>query len=260
MRTGPAADAGPPREKAGGPTSRTTAGPKRTPFRVDRRFRGRDGERAVDAGRRRSRLGRIGRAKPARRSCGAVRAHCGQARRFVSLSCLPPGWSPPGRGRSILDPPLAPLPHRNHPGRMKDRNREKGETWRGSSGHHRAGARNGFRVIDGGGLSLGLNAEGATAAEAIDRLADQVRLWVNAGAKAAELRSPRARPPGIKMQDACTTVPCTSPGVGRWRITVVSSTKTPRRYEPLRPRHRRADPLLPRRSDCGPEGRRPATR
>src|SRR5262249_36605216 len=46
---------------------------------------------------------------------------------------------------------------------------------------------NGYRAIGAGGLSVGLTAEGATAAEAIDRLADQVRTRVNAGAKLAEL-------------------------------------------------------------------------
>ncbi len=44
-----------------------------------------------------------------------------------------------------------------------------------------------YRVTGAGGLSVGLTAEGATAAEAIDRLADQVRTRVNAGAKLAEL-------------------------------------------------------------------------
>ena len=46
---------------------------------------------------------------------------------------------------------------------------------------------NGYRVTGAGGLSVGLTAEGATAAEAIDRLADQVRMRVSAGAKLAEL-------------------------------------------------------------------------
>ena len=46
---------------------------------------------------------------------------------------------------------------------------------------------NGYRVTGAGGLSVGLTAEGATAAEAIDRLAEQVRTRVNAGAKLAEL-------------------------------------------------------------------------
>ncbi len=46
---------------------------------------------------------------------------------------------------------------------------------------------NGYCVTGAGGLSVGLTAEGATAAEAIDRLADQVRMRVNAGAKLAEL-------------------------------------------------------------------------
>ena len=44
-----------------------------------------------------------------------------------------------------------------------------------------------YRVTGAGGLSVGLTAEGATAAEAIDRLADQVRMRVNAGATLAEL-------------------------------------------------------------------------
>jgi hypothetical protein len=48
-------------------------------------------------------------------------------------------------------------------------------------------AGNGYRVTGAGGLSLGLTAEGATAAEAVDRLADQVRMRVNAGATLAEL-------------------------------------------------------------------------
>jgi hypothetical protein len=46
---------------------------------------------------------------------------------------------------------------------------------------------NGYRATGAGGLSVGLTAEGATAAEAIDRLSDQVRMRVNAGAKLAEL-------------------------------------------------------------------------
>ncbi len=46
---------------------------------------------------------------------------------------------------------------------------------------------NGYRATGAGGLSVGLTADGATAAEAIDRLADQVRSRVNAGAKLAEV-------------------------------------------------------------------------
>jgi len=46
---------------------------------------------------------------------------------------------------------------------------------------------NGYRVTGAGGLSVGLIAEGASAAEAIDRLAEQVRTRVNAGAKLADL-------------------------------------------------------------------------
>jgi hypothetical protein len=44
-----------------------------------------------------------------------------------------------------------------------------------------------YRVTGAGGLSVGLTAEGATAAEAVDRLADQVRTCVNSGAKLADL-------------------------------------------------------------------------
>jgi hypothetical protein len=46
---------------------------------------------------------------------------------------------------------------------------------------------NGYRATGAGGLSVGLTAEGATAAEAIDRLAEQVRTRVHAGARLAEL-------------------------------------------------------------------------
>ncbi len=46
---------------------------------------------------------------------------------------------------------------------------------------------NGYCVTGAGGLSVGLTAEGATAAEAIDRLAEQVRTRLHAGAKLAEL-------------------------------------------------------------------------
>jgi hypothetical protein len=45
----------------------------------------------------------------------------------------------------------------------------------------------GYRVTGAGGLSVGLTAEGATAEEAIDRLAEKVRTRVYAGAKLAEV-------------------------------------------------------------------------
>jgi hypothetical protein len=45
----------------------------------------------------------------------------------------------------------------------------------------------GYRATAAGGLSVGLTADGATAAEAIEQLADLVRLRVNGGAKLAEL-------------------------------------------------------------------------
>jgi hypothetical protein len=59
---------------------------------------------------------------------------------------------------------------------------------------------NGYRAIGAGGLSLGLSAEGATAAEAIDRLAEQVRMGVDAGARLAELSVAASLAPW--MQDA----------------------------------------------------------
>jgi hypothetical protein len=46
----------------------------------------------------------------------------------------------------------------------------------------------GYRATGAGGLSVGLTAEGATAAEAIDRLAEQIRSRLHAGATLAEVR------------------------------------------------------------------------
>jgi hypothetical protein len=48
-------------------------------------------------------------------------------------------------------------------------------------------AGNGYRATGAGGLSVGLMAEGSTAAEAIDKLAEQVRIRLQAGATLAEL-------------------------------------------------------------------------
>jgi len=45
----------------------------------------------------------------------------------------------------------------------------------------------GYRAIGAGGLSVGLSAEGATAEEAVDRLAEQVRARLHAGAMIAGL-------------------------------------------------------------------------
>jgi hypothetical protein len=59
---------------------------------------------------------------------------------------------------------------------------------------------NGFRATGAGGLSVGLTADGATAAEAIDRLAEQVRARVIAGAKLTELSDDSG--PASWMQDA----------------------------------------------------------
>jgi hypothetical protein len=48
-------------------------------------------------------------------------------------------------------------------------------------------AGNGYRATGAGGLSVGLTAEGATSAEAIDRLAVQVQARVTAGAELAQV-------------------------------------------------------------------------
>jgi hypothetical protein len=48
-------------------------------------------------------------------------------------------------------------------------------------------AGNGYRVTGAGGLSVGLTAEGATASEAIDRLAELVKTRLDAGAKLADV-------------------------------------------------------------------------
>lgn len=52
----------------------------------------------------------------------------------------------------------------------------------------------GFRAIGAGGLSLGLSAEGPTAQEAIDRLAQQVQTRLQSGATIAELNVAEGAP------------------------------------------------------------------
>lgn len=49
-------------------------------------------------------------------------------------------------------------------------------------------AGNSYRATGAGGLSVGLSAEGTTAEEAIDRLAEQVRTRVNAGAVITDMK------------------------------------------------------------------------
>jgi hypothetical protein len=51
-------------------------------------------------------------------------------------------------------------------------------------------AGNGYRATGAGGLSVGLTAEGASPAEAMDRLAVQVQARLTAGAELAQLRVP----------------------------------------------------------------------
>jgi hypothetical protein len=70
---------------------------------------------------------------------------------------------------------------------MKDQDPEKGRTAVEGPGIIEPVTGSGYRVTGAGGLSVGLTAEGATAAQAIDRLADQIRMRVNAGAHLAEL-------------------------------------------------------------------------
>jgi hypothetical protein len=48
-------------------------------------------------------------------------------------------------------------------------------------------AGNGYRATGAGGISVGLTAEGATASEAIDRLAEMIQTRLQTGAKLAEL-------------------------------------------------------------------------
>lgn len=60
----------------------------------------------------------------------------------------------------------------------------------------------GYRATGAGGLSVGLSAEGATAEEAIDRLAEQVRSRFHEGARIAELSDP-AREASWKQDAGC---------------------------------------------------------
>ncbi len=59
-------------------------------------------------------------------------------------------------------------------------------------------AGNGYRAIGAGGLSVGLTAEGATPAQAIDRLAELIQFRLDAGAKLAELRVGGSEAPWAK--------------------------------------------------------------
>ena len=117
----------------------------------------------------------------------------------------------------------------------------------------------GYRATGAGGLSVGLSADGATAAEAIDRLADQVQLRVNAGARLEELNV--AGGPAPWKQDAgyLHDDPIYQPWRSRWMITVVNAMKTPTRYERVRSRYRPSGSLLPWRPDRRSEGRLAAT-
>src|SRR5690242_9353064 len=80
-------------------------------------------------------------------------------------------------------PPWSRFPASYRPGRMKDWDSEKGRTAVEVPVIIEPVTVSRYRVTGAGGLSVGLTAEGATAAEAIDRLADQIRMRVNAGAK-----------------------------------------------------------------------------
>ncbi len=59
-----------------------------------------------------------------------------------------------------------------------------------------------YRVTGAGGLSVGLSAEGVTAAEAIDRLAEQIRTRMNGGATLTELTI-NEREPAWKEDAGC---------------------------------------------------------
>jgi hypothetical protein len=65
----------------------------------------------------------------------------------------------------------------------------------------------GYRATGAGGLSVGLSAEGATVAEAMERLADRVRMRVTAGATLKEMSlaavpAPWAQDAGYLRDDA----------------------------------------------------------
>jgi hypothetical protein len=59
-----------------------------------------------------------------------------------------------------------------------------------------------YRATGAGGLSVGLTAEGATAAEAIDRLAELIQTRLHAGAKLAELSGATGEGAAPWKQDA----------------------------------------------------------
>ena len=61
-------------------------------------------------------------------------------------------------------------------------------------------AGSGYRVTGAGGLSVGLTSEGATAAEAIERLSEKIQTRLQAGAKLTELNV--ATGPAPWKQDA----------------------------------------------------------
>ena len=89
-----------------------------------------------------------------------------------------------------------------------------------------------------GGLSVGLTAEGATAAEAIDRLAEQVQTRLHAGAKLAELSVAAGAARWKEDAGYLHDEPLFEP----WREAMEEYRRNPdedpRRYEPLRPRYR----------------------
>jgi hypothetical protein len=71
----------------------------------------------------------------------------------------------------------------------------------------------GYRATGAGGLSVGLTAEGATADEAVDRLAEQIQTRVRAGAKLAEVRVATAEAPWKQDAGCLRDVPLYQP----WR-------------------------------------------
>jgi hypothetical protein len=89
--------------------------------------------------------------------------------------------------RSPADPSSGLFRAGDHPGSIEEWGLENGEISVDVPVIIEPVTGNGYRATGAGGLSVGLTAEGATAAEAIDRLADQVRMRVNAGAKLAEV-------------------------------------------------------------------------
>ena len=93
---------------------------------------------------------------------------------------------------------------------------------------------NGYRVTGAGGLSVGLTAEGATAAEAVERLVDRIVRACMLEQDSPMSALPRTPRRGRRMPGTYATTRSLSPAARRWKTTVAHWTKIPTPYEPLR--------------------------